>query len=109
MAIERERHNAGAVFSLKYPLIWCPKYHKQVLSGAVEVRLKELLAEKAQELGATIHALEVMPDHVHLFLKRNPTKVPAHLAAPFKGYTARILREGFSYRKSSQPSLWSYS
>lgn len=109
MTVERYRHHAGAVFSLKYHLVWCPKYRKQVLTGAVEVRLKELLAEKAQELGATIHALEVMPDHVHLFLESDPTKAPAHLAAQFKGYTSRILREEFRHLKSSLPSLWSRS
>lgn len=54
---ERYKHNAGAVFSLKYHLVWCPKYRKKVLTGPVEARLKELLAEKATEMGATIHAL----------------------------------------------------
>lgn len=109
MPTERYRHNAGAVFSLKYHLVWCPKYRKAVLTGPVESRLKELLAEKAQELGATIHALDVMPDHVHLFLESDPTKAPAHLAAQFKGYTSRILREEFRHIKSSLPHLWSRS
>ena len=109
MTVERYRHNAGVVFSLKYHLVWCPKYRKQVLTGTVESRLKELLAEKARELGVTIHALEVMPDHVHMFLESDPTKAPAHLAAQFKGYTSRILREEFRHLKSSLPSLWSRS
>lgn len=109
MTVERYRHKVGAVFSLKYHLVWCPKYRKPVLTGAVEIRLKELLAEKAQELGATIHALEVMPDHVHLFLESDPTKAPAHLAAQFKGYTSRVLREEFRHLKSTLPSLWSRS
>lgn len=109
MTVERYWHNAGAVFSLKYHLVWCPKYRKQVLTGTVETRLKELLSEKAQELGATIHALEVMPDHVHLFLESDPTKAPAHLAAQFKGYTSRVLREEFRHLKSTLPSLWSRS
>ena len=109
MPTERYRHNAGAVFSLKYHFVWCPKYRKPVLTGSVESRLKELLAEKADELGATIHALEVMPDHVHMFLESDPTKAPAHLAAQLKGYTSRILREEFRHLKSSLPSLWSRS
>lgn len=109
MTVERYKHNAGAVFSLKYHLVWCPKYRKPVLAGAVEARLKELLAEKARELDATIHSLEVMPDHVHLFLESDPTKAPAHLAAQFKGYTSRVLREEFRHLKSSLPSLWSRS
>ena len=44
-------HNAGAVFSLKYHLVFCPKYLKAVLGGPVKVRLQELLMVKAKELG----------------------------------------------------------
>jgi REP element-mobilizing transposase RayT len=40
MPTERYKHNAGAVFSLKYHLVWCPKYRKKVLTGLVETRLK---------------------------------------------------------------------
>jgi putative transposase len=59
--------NTGAVFSLKYHLVWCPKYRRQVLVAPVDRRLKVLLRQKAEELGITIHSLEIMPDHVHLF------------------------------------------
>jgi REP element-mobilizing transposase RayT len=31
-----------------------------------------------------MHALEVMPDHVHLFVESMPAYAPAHLAAQFK-------------------------
>lgn len=79
------------------------------MHGAVETRLKELLCDKAQEIGAIIHTLEVMPDHVHLFVESDPGKAPAHIAAQFKGYTSRVLRQEFPHLKSSLPSLWSRS
>jgi putative transposase len=85
MVDARYRRNAGAVFTLKYHLVWCPKYRKPVLGGPVAKRLKELLEDKATELGATIHALEIMPDHVHMFVESDPTLAPAHIAAQFKG------------------------
>ena len=69
----RYKRNAGAVFTLKYLLVWCPKYRKPVLGGPVAKRLKELLEEKAAELGATIHTLEIMPDHVHMLVESDPT------------------------------------
>jgi REP element-mobilizing transposase RayT len=37
------------------------------------------LDHKAQELKATIRALEIMPDQVHWFVESDPTKGPAHL------------------------------
>ena len=109
MVDTRYRRNASAVFSLKYHLVWCPKYRRSVLGGDVGVRLRELLAEKAAELGATVHALEVMPDHVHLFVESDPTLAPAHLAAQFKGFTSRVLRHEFASLRSRLPTLWSRS
>ena len=101
--------NAGAVFSLKYHLVFCPKYRKAVLTDAVAERLKTLLYAKAQELHATLHTLEVMPDHVHMFVESDPSVAPAKLAAQFKGYTSRLLRQEFRHLRSQLPSLWSRS
>ena len=109
MDTPRYAHNAGAVFSLKYHLVWCPKYRRPVLVGAVAERLRELLAQKASELGATIHALEIMPDHVHLFVESDPTRAPAQLAAQFKGFTSHALRREFPALRSRLPTLWSRS
>ncbi|MCW5970609.1 MAG: IS200/IS605 family transposase [Blastocatellales bacterium] len=85
MPSERYRKNAGAVFTLKYHLVWRPKYRKAILGGMLAERLKELLCEKATELGAEIHALEIQPDHVHMFVASDPTYAPAQIAAQFKG------------------------
>jgi putative transposase len=101
--------NAGAVYSLKYHLVFCPKYRKAVLGGPVEARLKELLRAKAEELGITLHTMEVMPDHVHLFVESDPSMAPAKIAAQLKGYTSRILRQEFRFLRSQLPSLWSRS
>jgi len=102
-------HNTGAVYSLKYHLVFCPKYRKAVLGGQVAERLKELLLAKAQELGLTLHTMEVMPDHVHLFVESDPNLSPAKIAAQLKGYTSRILRQEFRYLRSQLPSLWTRS
>lgn len=109
MAQPRYAHNAGAVFSLKYHLVWCPKYRRPVVVGDVASRLKVLLAEKAAEMGATLHAMEVLPDHVHLFVESDPTRAPANIAAQFKGYTSRVLRREFGSLRSRLPTLWSRS
>lgn len=109
MVTSRYRRNAGCVFSLNYHVVWCPKYRRPVLTGMVEARLKELLAQKAETLGAEIAALEVMPDHVHLFVSASPTDAPQFLVNQFKGFTSRILRQEFPVLKSRLPSLWSRS
>jgi len=109
MTSARYRKNAGSVFSLKYHLVWCSKYRRKVLTNAVAEDLKNVLYEKAAQIGAQIEALEIMPDHVHLFVSADPTAAPQYLANQFKGYTSRVLRERHPHLKSRLPSLWSRS
>jgi putative transposase len=77
--------------------------------GPVAERLKVLLAIKADERHVTLHTLEVMPDHVHVFVESDPGMAPATLAAQFKGSTSRVLRQAFRHLRSQLPSLWSRS
>jgi putative transposase len=107
--VERYAKNAGAVFSLKYHIVWCPKYRRPVLVKPVDCRLKVLLQEKSQELGMTIHTLEVMPDHVHLFVESGPTLCVAEIVNRLKGFTSHQLREEFPFLRSRLPTLWSRS
>lgn len=109
MTAPRYKSNAGAVFNLNYHIVWCPKYRRKVLVGDIETRLKELLHEKAAVLGVEVAMLEVMPDHVHLFITAPPNDAPQHYVNQFKGYTSRVLRLEFPELKSKLPSLWSRS
>jgi len=109
MSDTRYRRNAGCVFSLKYHLVWCSKYRRSVLVGAVADDLRAMLLEKAEQLQVASEAMEVMPDHVHLFISADPTDAPQRLANQFKGYTSRLLREKYPHLRSQLPSLWSRS
>jgi putative transposase len=109
MSAPRYAKNAGAVFSLKFHLVWCPKYRRPVLTPPVGGRLKALLAEIADDHGMTLHAAEVMPDHVHLFVEADPTLCVAEIVNRFKGRTSRLLREEFPALRSRLPTLWSRS
>ena len=77
--------------------------------GSVETRLKELLVQKAGEIGASIEKMEVMPDHVHLFIKADPTMSPHFIVQQLKGYTSRTLRQEFLTLRSRLPTLWTRS
>jgi putative transposase len=94
------------VYNCGYHLIWCPKYRKKVLVDGVDKRLKELLLEKAKDIQVEIERMEVMPDHVHLFIHTVPTNPAHHVVGQLKGYTSRILRKEFPWLKTRLPSLW---
>ena len=109
MSDVRYQKHAGCVFTLKYHMVWCPKYRLPVLTGAVARDLHTLLQKKAEELQVSIEALEIMPDHVGLVVASDPTEAPQRLANQFKGYTSRMLREKYPHLRSRMPSLWSCS
>jgi len=109
MTTERYRRNVGAVYSLTYDVVWCPKYRRPVLTGAVAEDAASLIREKADALGVIVHALEVRPDHVHLFVESDPTLPVQFLVNQFKGYTSRVLRDRYPALKSRLPALWSRS
>ncbi len=101
--------SAHTIFNIGYHLIWCTKYRRKVLSGDVETRLKELMIEKANSLNIEIGSMEVMPDHIHLFIKAKPIHSPHFIVQQFKGYSSRILRDEFPFLKSRIPTLWTRS
>jgi putative transposase len=98
-----------AVFNVAYHLIWCPKYRRPVLVNGIDVRLKELLIKKAKEMKMSIEKLEVMPDHVHIFIKCQPVDNPQWIVKNLKGYSSRFLRKEFPTLKSRLPCLWTRS
>jgi putative transposase len=77
--------------------------------GEVAEMLRELLQTKVTELGGEILAIEVMPDHVHLFVEMPPSFAPAQIVFRLKGFTSHELRSAFPWLKSRLPSLWSRS
>lgn len=109
MSGQRFRRTPGGVCSLGLHLVWCPKHRRRVLGGQVAHRLDELTGAIAAEHGWEIVAHEVMPDHVHLFVRVGPTDAPAAVVRAFKGRTARVLRAKFPHLRDFAKVLWSPS
>jgi putative transposase len=97
-----------AVFNIGYHLIWCTKYRRKLLIGEIEDRLKILLVGKAEEIDVSIETMEVMPDHVHLFVKSTPVNSPHYIVQQLKGYTSHTLHKEFPLKKKV-PTLWTRS
>jgi len=70
--MSRWKTSSTAVFNLSYHLIWCPKYRRPVLTEDVQKRMLQLLHEKALELDIEIIEANILPDHVHLFVRTKP-------------------------------------
>jgi putative transposase len=103
------KHTNTVVFLINYHFVWCPKRRRKVLTGPVEKDLRKLLSAKAADLDCEILVMEIMPDHVHLFLECDPTFSVSEITNRLKGYTSRILRQEFRLLRSRLPTLWSRS
>lgn len=109
MSNSRYKIASGGVYNVCYYFVWCPKYRRPVLTEEVKDTLKELIMQKAKQIGVTVEALEVMPDHVHLFVSCPPTLKIPYIVNQFKGFTSHVLRERFPRLRSRLPTLWSRS
>ena len=108
--MSREFHsNNNVVYSCIYHVIWCPKYRRKVLVGQVETRLKQIISEVTQKCLCKIQEMEVMPDHVHLFVKCSTTDSPHWIIGQLKGLTSHELRREFRQLRTRVPTLWSRS
>ena len=66
---EEEYHKAShCKYLIQYHIIWCPKFRFSVLKGNVDVVLKQILQKICDDYRYHIKALEVMPDHIHIFV-----------------------------------------
>jgi putative transposase len=83
------RYGRGYVYALKYHLIWCTKYRKDVLVGDIKADVKSFLLRVAPEHGVTIEAMEAASDHIHLLIETKPQSVIPSFVKAFKGGSAR--------------------
>lgn len=102
------RRTKTTVSLINYHFVFCPRYRRKVLVRQVELRFKELVEQICKEQDWLIVAMEVMPDHVHLFLNGLPIDSPSDMMAKLKGVTSRRLRQEFKHL-AHLPSLWTRS
>ena len=98
--IKRTSH---AVYDLKYHMVWVPKYRKMVLRGELAKRLKTNIQEISERYGFEIDTMEVMDDHVHLFLSAPPRYSPARIVQIIKSISAKMVFKKFPEVKKQ---LW---
>jgi putative transposase len=104
---EYQTHN-HVKFLVNYHFVWIPKRRKKILVGEIAARLRQVFLDLAIEKGWDILALEVAPDHVHLFVSVKPVDTPHLVVKAFKGRSSYYLRKEFPQLKKL-PSLWTNS
>jgi putative transposase len=101
------QHDRHSVHLIVYHLIFCPK-RRRVLVGSVQKRLEQIIDEVITERGWHLIERAIQPDHVHLFVRTNPSPLPSDVPRLIKGRSSRLLRQEFAHLRKL-PALWSPS
>lgn len=107
MELKTSNHS---VHSIGYHIIFCPKYRHQVLVGSIEIEAKRIISEICADNKWLLLSIEVMPDHVHLFIQSDPFTAPFEMVKRIKSISAVYLFTKFSNLKKQKfwgSGLWS--
>lgn len=104
-------HARTCVYNVNYHIVWSVKYRKAVLKGGIDEVLKEMFKQIAADKDFTIQAMEVMPDHVHIFASSHPKIAPSYIVKMLKGISGRWLMMKYPELKQQlwKGNLWNSS
>ena len=105
--MEYKSHNRTK-YLCNYHIVWCPKYRRKLLVGKIKDRLEQIIKDVCYAKQSEVIALEIMPDHVHLFVSVSPRVAPFKIVKAVKGRSSNFLRKEFP-ELLKMPTLWSGS
>jgi putative transposase len=103
MSLERITRHSN--YNLNYHMVMVTKYRRGVLSGAVRELLITTLSVSCTERDWIVLGLEVMPDHVHIFVSCPPKWSPSDVVKILKGVSARRILQAHP-QLSRRGHLW---
>ena len=107
--MDEGRSNNNVVYRCTYHVVWCPKYRRPVIEGAVDMRLQQIIRDVCGDRDAPVIELETMPDHVRLLVGCDPQYGIHRLVKQVKSRSSRVLRSEFPHLRSRLPTLWTNS
>lgn len=99
MSEEQYHRGPHCKYLIQYHIIWCPKFRSSVLKGDVEDTLEQILQKICDDYNYHIKALEVMPDHIHIFIDVPQTVAPCDIVRTLKSISAIELFKAFPQLK----------
>jgi putative transposase len=106
-----ERTTRHSHYNLNYHLVFTPKYRRHTFFGEVRERLMQVFEATCAERDWKILGMEVMSNHVHLFVSVPPKWSPSDVAKILKGVSARRILQEFPKLRRGRGSghLWTPS
>ena len=83
------------VYHHRYHIVWVTKYRYRVLQGNLRLRVREIIAHVAEEMGIKIVNGVLSQDHIHLFVSIPPHISVSEFVQKAKGRSSRKIQQEF--------------
>lgn len=79
----------STIYDINYHIVFCPKYRKSIFVDKLRDDLKLIFQTITSSNLWKIIEMEVMEDHIHLFISAHPKFSPTDIVKKLKGISAR--------------------
>jgi putative transposase len=103
---------SSAVYEINYHIVWVTKYRKQLLKDELRDFLSDQLKTIAEAKEWTIIDMEIMPEHIHMFISAPPFIAPTDIVKVLKGVSSKRMFEKYPILREKEywgGHLWSSS
>ena len=83
------------VFYHRFHIVWITKYRYRILEGKLRLRVREIIAQTAEELGIKIINGVLSADHIHIFAEIPPHVSVSQFVKIAKGRSSRKIQIEF--------------
>jgi len=88
-------HGQHTVYHHRYHLVWITKYRYRVLQGELRLRVREIIAQVAEEMDVKIINGVLSNDHIHVFVSIPPQIAVNEFVKKAKGRSSRKIQQEF--------------
>ena len=87
--------SSHTVYYNRYHIVWIMKYRYKVLTHAMKQRVREIIAQVAEDIGVSIENGVVSSDHIHVFVNVPPHIKISEFVQKAKGRSSKKIQEEF--------------
>jgi putative transposase len=106
--MQQIRSTRHCKYMLNYHIVFCPRGRVKILFYEARIQLRKWIAELCREKEWNALAIEIMPDHIHMFIGSKESK--EIILGTIKGKTSSLLQKQFpEFKNALGNNFWSSS
>jgi len=80
-----------AYWQLYYHIVWATKERLPLINSPIEERLHKYIVNKSKEFNCIVHAVNSMPNHIHLLVSIPPNMAVSEYVRKIKGSSSNFV------------------